>query len=773
GAALFVLYQAQGHIQDLERGIQYWESAISITREDEVERAERVGNLGGTYLKRWARLKVPKDLEKAIELGRSAVDNTHKDPSHEPKILDSLACMLRARCVDAREHSNKADLEEAIRFWKLAMRLAPPGRPEMGQFYSNLGTGLETLYEHTKDVEDLREAILYWNQSVGLTDGKSPPKVDRATNLGHGYIKLFRRTMDRFYQERALDLFIQCLHNFNGTPLERLLAGLKAADVAQENKEWNDCAKYLAECIDLLPEVATPSNSQNDLEHVLSQLAGLGPRAATVYPRANRSATESLQALDKCRAVIGSLMIDSKSDYSLLKEHHPGLAAEYKSLRESISKGTLSSTLPGVDADVDSSITNLAVTSEKRLRDMHRISQVLSEIREKPEFERFQLAPSEADLLALAQDGPIVCFNVTDLASHAFLVNCERIWAIELPRLVEKEVEKHVATKVPGNETRRDIKLASKLKSKTSDDTRTTTLETQLAWLWDVAVCPVLRELGLCKQDKGHAAVPHVWWVGGGPMALLPLHAAGNHSSGSTDNTMSYAVSSYATSLKMLQHSRMKSWRPLTADKSKILVVAMHKTPGMDHLELKDEISAIRALESPSVAVQILEHPRVATVLKSITECSAVHFACHASSNNQEPSMSAFHLGKATIDTLSVKDLQPLNHQLSQVAYLSACSTAEIGARSLIDESIHLASTFQMVGFRHVIGTLWPADDEAAVKIAAAFYKRLTDGKDGDHSVLNALHYAVLGWKGQLDCRPGLSLERKIRFWAPFIHLGP
>ena len=81
-----------------------------------------------------------------------------------------------------------------------------------------------------------------------------------------------------------------------------------------------------------------------------------------------------------------------------------------------------------------------------------------------------------------------------------------------------------------------------------------------MRWLWDVAVRPVLEELRLLWQDEPPSILPCVWWVGGGLMALLPLHAAGEHWLGSTDNTLSHVVSSYAPTLKVLQFSQRKSW---------------------------------------------------------------------------------------------------------------------------------------------------------------------------------------------------------------------
>ncbi|MCJ1251060.1 hypothetical protein MMC30_008291 [Trapelia coarctata] len=70
-------------------------------------------------------------------------------------------------------------------------------------------------------------------------------------------------------------------------------------------------------------------------------------------------------------------------------------------------------------------------------------------------------------------------------------------------------------------------------------------------------------------------------------------------------------------------------------------------------------------------------------------------------------------------------DIRPKHHDQAQIAYLSACSTAEIKVRNLADESIHLANAFQLAGFTNVIGTLWAADDNAAVEIASKFYEGL------------------------------------------------
>jgi hypothetical protein len=776
GAALFILFQADGHIDDLTGAIHYYRLAVAADLETHKEYAERVGNLGAAYFERYEREGLESDLDEAIRYGESAARSEYKDEKHEPKMVDSLARMYHRRFLNYRTSpaiSELHDLHEANRLWQRAIDLVPDHRPERAQFYNNLGTGMETLYESTNDIQHLEKAIKHWGKGLYLTLPDDPNKTSQGTNLGHGYNRLFRHTNDVSHQEKALGLFLQSLRGQAGTPLDRMLAGQKAADIAQSREDWGHCADYLAECIELLPKVTTPTNSQEDLEHVLQQLANLGSRAAAVYHRADRTAMESLQALDRCRTVIGGLLVNAKSDLSLLEELHTELAAEYKHLRDSIAQRAFSSDPFQANSGSDAERLNHAQKTQRRLQDIFRMEEILDEIRQQPGFENFQLALEASEILELGRFGPLIYFNVTSLGSHAFLIDGGRVQRLSLPLLNITDLEDALCFNYKADWARRDIKLGAEPGDQPAKQSKFESLVGLLVWLWDVAVRQVLHAVDVKIVHKEHGSLPHIWWVGGGAMALLPLHAAGSYSENSTENTMSYAVSSYATSLKTLHYSRVKSRRSFATNSSKILIVAMPTTPGMDDLEVSDEVAAIKQHCPPHVSVKCLEYPSASEVMQSIAHCSVVHFACHASSDNDKASQSALYLGDGEeIDKLSVGALQPLNHKLAEVAYLSACSTAEIGARNLIDESIHLASTFQLIGFRHVIGTLWSVDDETAVDIATAFYHRLFAHGEEEHVVSSALHYALLSWRNSLS-RHEMSEEQQIRLWAPFIHFGP
>jgi CHAT domain-containing protein len=162
-----------------------------------------------------------------------------------------------------------------------------------------------------------------------------------------------------------------------------------------------------------------------------------------------------------------------------------------------------------------------------------------------------------------------------------------------------------------------------------------------------------------------------------------------------------------------------------------------------------------------------LELPRKGGSLKLLGSSTIAHFACHGRVDYLKPAKSALLLGKTSLEELTIEDLDAINHPQAQIAYLSACSTAEVRSYDLVDESIHLASTFLLTGFPHVIGTLWGAQDSSAVEVAKEFYKRLFQySEDDSASVAYALHEAVLCHRNA-----GGNFTDILK-WAPFIHIG-
>lgn len=88
----------------------------------------------------------------------------------------------------------------------------------------------------------------------------------------------------------------------------------------------------------------------------------------------------------------------------------------------------------------------------------------------------------------------------------------------------------------------------------------------------------------------------------------------------------------------------------------------------------------------------------------------------------------------------------------------------------LSDEVLHVVSGFQVAGFRHVVGCLWPSDDKVCVEVAKSFYSELGQGgtarHNDDRAIALALHKAVVKiWERN-------EYRKRPLLWAQDVHFG-
>jgi CHAT domain-containing protein len=146
-------------------------------------------------------------------------------------------------------------------------------------------------------------------------------------------------------------------------------------------------------------------------------------------------------------------------------------------------------------------------------------------------------------------------------------------------------------------------------------------------------------------------------------------------------------------------------------------------------------------------------------VLSHLQECTIFHFAGHGHTDVNNPSESRLILEDGEKDALTVANLLDLDLRSHKpfLAYLSACGTGRIEDMKLAAESTHLIGACQVVGFRHVIGTLWEVDDQYCVDMARLIYKGMRDGGMTDDSVCRGLHNATRAlrddWLGSRSTR--------------------
>jgi hypothetical protein len=196
---------------------------------------------------------------------------------------------------------------------------------------------------------------------------------------------------------------------------------------------------------------------------------------------------------------------------------------------------------------------NLEVEFEHRRSLSKRFDSLLSTIRKLAGFERFLLGPSLSELTKLAEFGPIVVFDVSEIRSDAFIVDRHNIRSLRLPDLKYNDLKSYSS---------RFIAALEELTVKTYS-TATLEVTTVLEWLWDVAVDPVLNELEFTQMPALGMAWPRVWWVGCGLLNILPIHAAGYHNSPGSRSAIDRVISSYAP--------RLKHWRILENEERRVM----------------------------------------------------------------------------------------------------------------------------------------------------------------------------------------------------------
>ena len=263
-------------------------------------------------------------------------------------------------------------------------------------------------------------------------------------------------------------------------------------------------------------------------------------------------------------------------------------------------------------------------------------------------------------------------------------------------------------------------------------------------------------------QNPSTSNLFHVWWSLTGPLAFLPIHAAGlygtAHSLVSGSKLADYVVSSYIPTLSALLKGSHHRGR-LTG-KPKLLAVALPLESGLP--SVKKEIDILEKHARGHTFSKLMESDAtVQNVVEGMKESNWVHFACHGVQEISDPTMSALLLAKEA--RLTLLDMTKLSFPNAELAYLSACQTAT-GVKELSAEAVHLTAGMLSAGYCGVIGTMWSINDNDAPKVADAVYAHLL--KDPNPDVTQAafaLHEAV-----KKLCDESTSLFS----WVPYIHVG-
>ncbi|KAJ5060755.1 CHAT domain-containing protein [Bipolaris maydis] len=743
-------FHISGDTNDLDEAMQLMREALEGTQQDCTDFSEISTDLVAILQLRYMRLRDGKDLEEAIVVARKAIEILPQGYRNFATMLSNLSDLLGSKFE--REKDTEL-LDEAIQIQQRAIGLAPKGYPHTGVLLNRLGKQLRYRYECTKDSQDLDQAIQAAREALKATRETHHSYSTVLKDLGLILLYGYGRSEELKDLKEVIHVLQRVWSCKNGSPFVRIIACNLLVHLLHLDHDYDRAFDLAVEAINMLPYVHKRSLNLQDQQYVVSHFFGLSPIACSIALHKGEGPDTALELLERGRGLILGLLMEDRRNIQALEVAHPKLYVRYESLRIETNKPT-----EGYSNCLE---RNEALSSQ--MSDMEKLDECVQEIRKLPGFDKFHERSTVKQMQDCASDGDIIVVNITQLRSDAIVVTARGTRTISFPKLSTDDVRSWMD---------QDLTTTSMNDKKAGQKNKI--YRQFLSWLWQDCVKPIMEELHY-DAKASIDSLPRIWWIGTGFANNFPFHAAGD----SSGNVGQYAISSYTPTIRALRYARERS--VATAPSSgiqKALIVTMPDTPGMNKLPRSIvEAQDITAVIETVVDVEVIERPSVATTLSKLQGCSIAHFACHGLSDEQSPGASGLILQREDKesstprqDMLTTQMISLLELSQAEIAFLSACYTADGRADLLSDEMLHVVSGFQTAGFRHVIGCLWPSKDRVCSAIAKAFYAELyrdgVKGRNKDKAVAIALHKAVQ------RVRDSEELHKRPLSWAQYVHFG-
>lgn len=747
GGVLSERFSHYGRSDDLDRAVELLARAYELTSIDSPEKPVRGVRLADALLTRHDRHHAEDDVDRAIALLERFVNVDGPDRSTRPATMAALAGALRSR----GRASNSEDLMAAEQLLEVALRLINHSDPNFANFTSNLSMVRGDQYLITGNVGYLDKAIQGGREARALTPADSPYRAQ--TELVLAQLLLLRseangELSDAGIRLEALGVVRDAARQQAASPS----VACSAAAIWGRLAAGEERLEAYERALSLLPLITPHGLEVSDSIARLESLTALASDAAAAYIEAGNP-ERATEVLEQGRAVSMNMRLRWRADIEQLRRVDEELAFAYEAALEAAND--MSAKLPATDVFVVSQIEPL-----------------LAKIRQLDGFASFGSFRPFSDLRNRAADGAIVYLNVSAARCDALIVESGIVRILPLVQVCADDAEQHALafTQYVDTVSAPDEDEQAALAAAEARDV--------VGWLWDSVVEPVLNALGhteACPITDYHAW-PRVWWIPTGPLALLPIHAAGHYAADpkllpeSGFATLDRVVSTTLPSLEALIAARAAPQAP--AGEARMLIVATATAPAAQPLPgVVAEVQRIAQHVRRECVTLLADAPVLIpdgaptknAVLQALVDANWVHFACHAVHDAMAPTESFLLLTDHQANPFRVDDLLSARPQRPRLAFFSACSTARVGPWS-VDEPIHFGAAAILAGFAHAIVTLWPVFDDPDV--ASLIYETLSaapvDAKDAYSAV--AVHLAGRSMRAEA--------ASELHRWAAYMHQG-
>lgn len=355
------------------------------------------------------------------------------------------------------------------------------------------------------------------------------------------------------------------------------------------------------------------------------------------------------------------------------------------------------------------------------------LREVLRDIRDVPDFERFATRPNEFDLAtAAAEDWPVLYVNPTPAGTMLLVLGRDGEGATADVRFLEQPTSLDVFMRLLAGVGVGDLDLAkaaehgsflagaSGFAGAGANRDVQKDVEDVLPWLGEALAAPIhelLTEIGA----RG------VTLVSCGPVGLAPLHCAPWSEGGQSrclidDFEIRHAASGTFAAASLSRAEEREGIEPslvALVDPERNLPAAQAEFDGVRPLFGQRVESAGGTSADWSF---LRTHAQTGTYL---------HLACHARSGVWGETVPAVMLADGPAEMTQLTELAQLPSRLVTV---SACQSAVVDITLMPEEGISVATALLAAGAACVIASLWPVRDDTTALLMTRLYKEMIEG---------------------------------------------
>ncbi|KAH8996333.1 CHAT domain-containing protein, partial [Lactarius akahatsu] len=596
----------------------------------------------------------------------------------------------------------------------------------------------------TNETADLEEAINHHRMLLSSTPNTYKDEVDMAKNLQLAFLRSGRGEL----LEKSINICRDAYANAS----DKFRIACFWAHFSRVFKHSSTSLAY-QNALSVMQSTLTGPTVQT--QHVIIRNLGNHMQIPLDYASflIERGRLETaIEMLEQGRALLWSEMRGLRTPVDQLRNVDPALADKFRDVSQALEAVTTSVSLhensetpPGTERGHEETDTFSHTLKEQR-RILQDRQEIISLIRKLSGFESFLKAVPFHTLRNAASGGPIIIIN-----------HCP--WRCDIVIVLKDAAPSLISTPRGFYEranTLADRLLNARKKHALESKHYHRALRSVLEESHELVGQPIidrLRELRIPEQSR-------VWWCPTSVFCSLPLHAMGPiPSDGHQKRYFSdLYVSSYTPTLGALIASRANVSQ--TSDFSASLLMVGQPDAYLQGVKGRDGYLPVAGL--------ISDEATRATVIHGLQKHRLAHFACHGNLEPGKPFEASFELHGG--DRLTLLDIvRSWLAIAAEIAFLSACHTAEYTDMEHPDEALHLTAAMQYCGFRSVVGTLWAMADTDGRDLSAHFYGHMFS-PEGEVSLplcdrsARALRDAVQ----KLRKKKGVTLERRVNF----VHYG-